>query len=497
VGVGATPASEAPGVSVDRDWRMLIDGRMVHAHDRAELDVLNPATGEVVARVPSAGERDVDSAVAAAIAAFPAWRRTPAATRAAKVAELADAIDANEHELAWLDTIDIGSPIRVMRGDSRMATQQMRYFAGLSLMLRGDTIPTPEDHSLDLTLAEPFGVVGRIVPFNHPLMFAASKLAAPLVAGNVIVLKPSQHSAMSALRLGDLARDIFPPGVVNIISGTGDVAGDRLVRHPDVPRIAFTGDTRVGRLIQQAAAEAAVKVVTLELGGKNPLIVFPDAPIDEAVAGAVRGMNFTWQGQSCGSTSRLYVHASIFDDFIAALVERMEALRVGDPTDESTDVGSLATPGQFEKVKRYIELGQSSARMVTGGLPEPGAFGGGFFARPTLFVTDLSSDVPLISDEIFGPILTAMPFTTYDEVVAAANGVAYGLTASVWTRDLGTALRASRDLEAGYVWMNWSSTHLPGTPFGGVKASGVGREEGLDELLGYTQCKNVYIRYDM
>jgi acyl-CoA reductase-like NAD-dependent aldehyde dehydrogenase len=335
------------------------------------------------------------------------------------------------------------------------------------------------------------------VPFNHPLMFAASRIAAPLVAGNTVVLKPSEHTSMSALRLGELAADILPPGVLNVVAGLGGVVGDAIVRHPGVPRIAFTGGVEVGRQIQRSAAETSVKTVTLELGGKNPMIVFPDASLHDAVAGAVRGMNFTWQGQSCGSTSRLYVHHSLFDRFIGAVAEQMEQLVIGDPLDDTTDVGAVAYRAQYDKVVRYLDGARKDtrARLVTGGLPPDGAFGEGFYVRPTLFALDHDDDLPVATEEIFGPILVAMPFDDFDEVVARANALPFGLTASVWTRDLTTAMRASGELAAGYVWVNWSSSHIPGTPFGGVKDSGVGREEGIEELYSYTQSKNVYVKY--
>ena len=488
-------ASDDAGV--DRHWRMLIGGQLVDAAAGEWAQVIDPARGQVVARVPLGSPADVDRAVDAAARAFPSWRATPASARAAAVLALADAIQTHGEELAWIDTVDGGSPIKVMRGDYRLAVEQLRYFAGLALELRGQTIPTPEPGTLDFTLREPFGVVGRIVPFNHPLMFAASRIAAPLVAGNTVVLKPSEHTSLSALRLGELAADLLPPGVLNVVTGLGAVVGDAVVRHPGIPRIAFTGGVDVGRQIQRSAAETAVKTVTLELGGKNPMIVLPDATVDDAVAGAVRGMNFTWQGQSCGSTSRLYVHRSLFDEFVAAVANQMEQLVIGDPRDEATDIGAIAYRAQYDKVVRYLDAAQQDrrTRLVTGGLPPAGQFGNGLYVRPTLFAIEQDDDLPIATEEIFGPILVAMPFDDLDEVIRRANALPYGLTASVWTNDLHTAMRASTELAAGYVWVNWSSSHIPGTPFGGMKNSGVGREEGIEELYSFTQSKNVYLRY--
>lgn len=493
-----TPVIRSPGEAVlDREWRMLIGGELVGPVEGERLPAIDPATETTVAEIPAGSARDVDLAVAAAGAAWASWAALPVGARSEVVSRIADTVEAHSDELALIDTIDNGTPIRAMRGEARLAAEQLRFFAGLATELRGETIPTPDPVSLDYTVREPFGVVGRIVPFNHPLMFAASKLAAPLMAGNTVVLKPSQDTSLSALRLGELLRDIVPPGVVNVVTGSGRSVGDALVVHPDVPRIAFTGSSDVGRQIQRRAATCAIKSVTLELGGKNPIIVFPDARIERAVEGVLRGMNFGWQGQSCGSTSRLFVHRSIFDAFIEDLVARMEAMLVGDPRLESTEVGAIASRRHFEKVRGYIERGQAdpTLRLATGGLGGDARVPEGLFIPPTLFVAAEPSSSALFSEEIFGPVLVARPFDTADEAFASANALPYGLTASIWTEDLGTALRSVQRIRSGYVWVNWSSTHIPGAPFGGVKGSGLGREEGTEELHSYTQTKNVYIRY--
>jgi len=310
-------------------------------------------------------------------------------------------------------------------------------------------------------------------------------------------LKPSEHTSLSALRLGELAAGILPAGVLNVVTGLGNEAGDALVAHPEVRRLAFIGSVDVGRAIQQRAAESAVKTVTLELGGKNPLVVFPDADIDAAVAGALRGMNFTWQGQSCGSTSRLLVHRSLHADFVAALAERIGALRSGPPEDEESETGAIVHRRQYEKVLAYVELGKSEgARVVAGGgPPDDPALAGGMYLRPTLF-DEVTPDMRLAREEIFGPVLAAMPFDRYEDAVAVANGLSYGLTAAVFTRDLTTAHRFARDVEAGYVWVNDSSSHFPGVPFGGFKDSGVGREEDIEELYSYSQTKNVHVNFE-
>jgi betaine-aldehyde dehydrogenase len=502
--MGTSPATEAASPSsstlirvsaiADRPWKMLIGGELRSARAGQLIPVVHPGDGTEVGRLPAGDATDVDDAVAAAKAASAAWARTAVADRGRMLLALADAVERNGDELAWIDTIDNGSPITVMRNDYLMAVEQLRYFAGLALQIRGETIPVSARDAIDFTLRDPFGVVGRLVPFNHPLMFAASRVAAPLLAGNTVVLKPSEQTSLSALRLGELALDIFPPGVLNVVSGTGERVGDPLVAHPDVPRIAFTGSEVVGRRILGRAAETGIKTVTLELGGKNPMIVFADADFDAALDGAVRGMNFRWQGQSCGSTSRLFVHRSIYQLFVDGLAERLRSLTVGDPTLESTDVGPVVSSTQYHRIRRFIDAGlrDPALELVVGGdqLNRPG-----FFIPPTLFSASGGPAGALFADEIFGPVLVAAPFDDYDEVIRHANSLPLGLTASVWTTDLHTALGAARDIQTGYLWVNWSSEHVPGSSFGGVKNSGIGREESLEEIESYTQSKNVYIRF--
>jgi betaine-aldehyde dehydrogenase len=507
--MGTSPATEVgtPSSSVlarvraitDRPWKMLIDGELRGARSGQSIPVVYPGDGTQVGQLPGGDAADVDDAVAAAKAASAAWARTAAADRGRMLLALADAVERNGEELAWIDTVDNGSPIAVMRNDYVLAVEQLRYFAGLALQVRGETIPVSARDAIDFTLRDPFGVVGRLVPFNHPLMFAASRVAAPLLAGNAVVLKPSEQTSLSALRLGELAGDIFPPGVLNVVCGTGERVGDPLVAHPDVPRIAFTGSEAVGRRILGRAAQTGIKTVTLELGGKNPIIVFVDADLDAALDGAVRGMNFRWQGQSCGSTSRLFVQRRLYRPFIEGLAERMRSLTVGDPTLESTDVGPVVSLAQYDRVRRFIETGlrDPALELVAGGDQLSGP---GFFIPPTLFsaTDDFSATGAgggLFAEEIFGPVLVAAPFDDYDEAIRHANSLPLGLTASVWTTDLHTALAAARDIQTGYLWVNWSSEHIPGSSFGGVKNSGIGREEGLQEIESYTQSKNVYIRF--
>ena len=457
------------------------------------LESTNPATGERIASFTRCGVLDVQHAVDEAERAFPEWAAQSPLARAAALLRLADVVERRGDELAAIDTADNGSPIREMRNDVRIAASQLRYFAGLALMARGETIPVAHDR-LDYTLRQPFGVTARIIPFNHPLMFAVAKIAAPLIAGNTVVLKPSEFTSLSILALVDDLIDIFPPGVVNVVTGMGHDVGDALVADPRVRRIAFIGGSETGRAIQRRAAEVAVKTVTLELGGKNPIVIFPDADLDAALDGVVRGMNFTWQGQSCGSTSRLIVHQELHAEFVGKLAERIGRLRIGDPCEESTDTGAMVHQGQFDKVRRYIGLGlEDGARLVVGGgRPTAPELARGLFVQPTLF-DNVNPASRIAQEEIFGPVLVAMPFRDYDEALQIANGVGLGLTASVFTADLRTAHRFARDVQAGYVWVNDSSRHFPGTPYGGVKESGVGREEDLGEMLSYLHTKNVNV----
>jgi acyl-CoA reductase-like NAD-dependent aldehyde dehydrogenase len=483
------------GVDV-REYAMLIGGEQRQARTSERIETTNPATGEILARFPRGRAEDIDDAVTAARAAFPGWRATPPQQRAEYLERLAAVIVEHAEELALLDVADNGSPIREMRADAFAAARQLRYFAGLALELRGETIPSSPGR-LNYTIRQPFGVVGRIIPFNHPLMFAGGKIAAPLIAGNTVVLKPSEHTSVSALRLGELARDVLPPGVLNIVSGLGAEAGDRLVTHPGVRRVAFIGSAEIGRSIQARAAAAVVKTVTLELGGKNPIVVFPDADLDRAVDGALRGMNFTWQGQSCGSTSRLLVHRSVHAELVGRLAAKMDALRSGPPDAETTGTGAIVHRGQYQKVLSYLELARQEGLRVAagGGPPRDPALARGMYIRPTLY-DDVPPDSRLAHEEIFGPVLVALPFSDYAEAVQLSNDVAYGLTAAVFTRDLATAHAFARDVEVGYVWVNDSSAHFPGAPYGGMKDSGVGREESLDEVESYSQVKNVNVRFD-
>lgn len=474
---------------------MLIGGKRVLASDGGTIDVFNPATGQLLTKVPAATAEDIEAAYRAAVAAFPAWARAHPLERGKALRDLADLIEEHGDELAALDVMDNGSPIKEMRKDVDIAAAQLRYFAGLVSQVRGETIPTG-DGRLNYTLRQPYGVVGRIVPFNHPLMFAAGKIAAPLAAGNTVIMKPSEHTSLSALRLAELISDVLPPGVMNMVTGWGHTAGDAMVAHPGIRRLAFIGAETTGRAIVARAMGVNVKHVSLELGGKNPLLVFPDADLDLAVEGAIRGMNFTWQGQSCGSTSRVFVDRAIHDEFLDRLVAAVEPLKQGAPDDWTTETGSMINQAQFDKVQYYVNLGkEEGSQLVLGGQHRTdGDMKDGLFISPAIF-SGVDPNSRMAREEIFGPVMAVMPFSGYDEGLALANDTDLGLTAAVYTKDLTVAHRFANDVEAGFVWVNDSSRHFIGAPFGGYKNSGIGREEDIEELESYTQVKNVNVWY--
>ncbi|WP_255411469.1 aldehyde dehydrogenase family protein [Georgenia sp. SYP-B2076] len=478
----------------ERDWTFLIGGALRSAEDGRTFPVIDPYTVGLLADVPDASPSDADAAVDAARAALPAWRKVPVLERAKHLYRLADIVEANAEELAFLEMVDTGSPISNARADVTLAVQQIRMYANLALELKGQTIPASS--GLHYSIRQPEGVVVKISAFNHPLMFGC-RFAAPVLAGNTVVVKPSELAPLSMLRLGELIVDEFPPGVVNIVVGAGASVPDRLVRHPAVRRISFIGSESTGRAIQRAAAESGVKHVTLELGGKNAMVVFEDVDVDEAALGAVKGMNFTWSGQSCGSNSRVLAHSSIVEELTDKIVDLVRARKIGDPMDEATEQGTMIDRGQYEKSLEYIEIAkQEGARVVVGGgRPEGPGFDDRFFVEATV-LTDVRPEFRIAQEEVFGPIMSVIPFDTEDEAIRIANGVDYGLTASVWTKDLNRALRVVEEFEAGYIWVNHSSTHFPGTPYGGVKRSGVGaKEECLEELLSYTEEKVVNVVY--
>ncbi len=474
------------------DGRMLIGGELVASQAANWLESVNPATEEVIGRVPAAGPEDVNAAVDAALGAFDAWAGLSMAERAAALRGYAQRLREEGKRILDVEVRDTGNTIAKLRHDVAGAVRGIEYFAGLGTELKGETIPASAD-ALHYSVRQPYGVVGRIVPFNHPILFAA-KFGAPLMAGNCVVIKPSEQSPLSATMLAEIVRETLPPGVVNIVTGDGAGAGVPLVRHPLVKRISFIGSVPTGMAIQRAAAEVAVKHVSLELGGKNPMIVFADADPEKVAANAVAGMNFGWMGQSCGSMSRILLPDSLYDAVLERIVAKVEAIVQGDPGKEETGAGPMNSRAQYEKALGYIQAGiADGARLVAGGgRPEGPEFERGFWLRPTVFA-DVTPQMRIFREEIFGPVMSLIRYRTVDEAMALANDVEYGLTASIWTNDLKLAMRAARDVRAGYVWVNGVSRHFLGTGFGGFKNSGTGREECFDEMLSYTETKSVHV----
>lgn len=456
------------------------------------IDTLNPADGSVLASVASATAEDVDAACKAAHSAFKFWRTVKPLDRATYLRKAAKILREHASELAMLDALNTGNPVAEMVADANIAAATIDYFAGIAGEAKGETIPMG-DGALNYTVREPLGVVARIVAFNHPLLFAGMKIAAPLAAGNSVIIKPSDQAPLSAIRMAELIGSVLPLGVLSVLPG-GRECGEALTTHPLVKKVTVIGSVQTGKAIMRNAADS-LKGVLLELGGKNALIAYPDADIQKVAAGAVRGMNFTWAGQSCGSTSRLFLHSSIHDE----VLERVAAItnanhKPGIPSDWNTTMGPLISRIQYDKVLQYIESAkQEGARLVTGGKPPAdAALAKGNFIEPTIFA-DVDMSMRIAREEIFGPVLSVFKWDDEEAMFDDVNALDLGLTASVWTNNLNTAHRAARRVEAGYVWINNSSAHFLGAPFGGFKQSGLGREECVEELLEFTQTKNVNV----
>jgi betaine-aldehyde dehydrogenase len=455
-------------------------------------DTLNPANGKSLGKVADASAEDIDAAVAAAKGAFQEWRRVMPLERAKLLRRIAEVLRQNANELAMIDAADCGNPVTEMVGDAMAAAAQCDFFAGLVTEMKGNSIPMGPD-AVNFSVREPLGVVGRIIPFNHPFMFCAGKSAAPLASGNTVVVKPPEQAPLSSLRLAELIGGLLPPGVFNVVPG-GREAGARLASHPDVAKIALIGSVPTGRAVMKAAADT-LKPVMLELGGKNALIAYPDADPVEVADAVIRGMNFTWCGQSCGSTSRAFLHEKIHDAVLDRVKERIKAFKPGIPTDPATTMGAIISKAQYERVMSYIDSAKSEgARVVAGGKrPDDPALADGFFVEATVFA-GVTSSMKIAREEIFGPVLAVLKWNDEAKMLKEVNAVEYGLTASIWTNDLSTAHRTAMTVEAGYVWINEVGKHFLGAPFGGVKQSGIGREECLEEMLSFTQEKNIHVR---
>ena len=475
------------------ELKLLIGNRWVAAESGRTFATINPSTGEAICQVAEADAVDVDAAVHAAREAFEhgPWRTMNASARGRLLYRLADLIEANAEGLAQLEALDNGKPVSVARAvDVAKTVACYRYFAGWADKVHGKTIPIDGDF-LCYTRHEPIGVVGQIIPWNFPMLMMAWKLAPALATGNTVVLKPAEQTPLSALRIGELILEAgFPAGVVNILPGFGPTAGAALASHMDVDKVAFTGSTEVGHLIMEAAARSNLKPVTLELGGKSPNIVFADADLDEAVEGAHMGL-FANQGQSCCAGSRVFVERSIYDTFVEKSIVRARSRVVGDPFDPRTELGPLVDQSQFDKVMGYIESGRSDGATLACGGDRIGDRG--YFLRPTVFA-DVRDEMKIAREEIFGPVMSILPFHGVDEAVNRANGTPFGLAAAVWTRDIKKALAVSNGVRAGTVWINCYNVLDTRAPFGGFKQSGIGRELGEYGLQQYTQVKSVIAR---
>jgi phenylacetaldehyde dehydrogenase len=476
---------------VSKNRKMLINGKWVDAASGKTFPTYNPATGEILARVAEGDSEDIDRAVRAARAAFEAgpWRKMSPSERGRAIWRIGDLIEKNLDELAELEMLDNGKPFKIARvADVPLAADLFRYMAGWATKIEGNTVPISAGGKyLAYTLREPVGVVGQIIPWNFPLLMAAWKLGPALATGCTVVLKPAEQTPLTALRLGELILEAgIPDGVVNIVPGYGETAGAALAAHPDVDKVAFTGSTEVGKLIVKAAA-GNLKKVSLELGGKSPNVVFSDGDVDSAISGASMAIFFN-HGQCCCAGSRLYIEKPIFDRVVEGVSEKARKINVGPGWEKRTDMGPLVSEEQLNRVCGYLESGRAEgAKAVTGGERHGDK---GYFVQPTVLV-NTNEDMKVVREEIFGPVVTAIPFTDPAELVATANNSVYGLAAGVWTRDVSKAHRVAAQLRAGTVWINCYNVFDAALPFGGYKQSGWGREMGHEALEMYTEVKSV------
>lgn len=458
----------------------------------------NPGTGKVITSVAQAGTDDVDAAVQAAHKAFQTYKLTSPAQRAAMLKKTANILRHHAAELALLDALDSGNPVAEMLGDAEVAASFCDYFAGLIPMLKGHTIPG-EDGQFHYTLREPLGVVARIVASNHPIMWAGGKIAAPLAAGNTVIIKPSDQAPLSCLRLAELLVDVFPPGVLSYLPG-GSECGKALSSHPLIRSITLIGSIPTAKAISRTASDT-LKQHLFELGGKNALIAYPDADLSKLVTGVSRGMNFTWAGQSCGSTSRVFLHESIHDQVLAKVVPYVQSEFIpGIPTDMSTTMGPVISQQAHSRILSYIASGiEQGATLVCGGkVPSSSSsqnnkdLEGGYFIQPTIF-TNVTPEMKIAREEIFGPVMSVFKWSDEEELFRIVNDTEYGLTAAIYTQDIVRAQKAVKRVEVGVVWVNQVGRHFLNVPFGGYKESGGGREECFEEMLSFTQTKSVSV----
>ncbi|MBI2892882.1 MAG: aldehyde dehydrogenase family protein [Deltaproteobacteria bacterium] len=476
-----------------REPRMWIDGEWTTARSRGTREVVNPASQEVLARAPEATAEDVSAAVGAARAAFDSgpWGKTTAQDRGKLLFEVARGIRARAAELAATDSRNMGKPIVEAEFDVADAANCFEYYGGLATKIHGDTLNVP-DNALSIVVREPVGVVGQIIPWNYPLLMAAWKLGPALAAGCTAVLKPAEQTPLSALMLAEILASVeLPRGVVNVVTGDGPVAGAALVSDPRVDKVAFTGGLETGRIVIKTAADT-VKRMSIELGGKNPNVVFADADFEAAVDGALFGA-FANQGEVCSAGSRLLVEKKIYDRMLGALLEKVTRIKLGDPLDRATKMGPLVTAEHREKVLSYIEIGKREGRLLCGGgAPQRPDLAKGFYVEPTIFA-DVDNRARIAQEEIFGPVLTVIPFEGEEEAVRIANDTPYGLAGAVWTRDVFRGIRVLRQIRAGILWLNTYHPTYNEAPWGGYKQSGFGRELGPYGIEHYLETKQINV----
>ncbi len=491
------PDTPTPETLIARyEMANLVGGKIRRA--AAGLEVLNPATGKVLGQCAASDAAETALAVEGARDAQAAWAATPARSRGKAVQAAARAMAERGEEIARVLTLETGKAIRTeCRGEVSVATDILDFYGGLGSELKGQTVPY-NPRMLTMTTLEPLGVVAAILPWNVPLVLMMLKIAPALVAGNTVVVKAAEEAPFATFLACEILMAHLPAGVLNVVCGTGPACGSALTHHPDIAKITFTGSEAVGETIYKVAAERIIPA-SLELGGKSPMIICPDADLDKAVAGAISGMRFTRQGQSCTAASRIYVHEAMQEDFVAALRAALDKLVIGDPTDEATDVGTLISERQAQVVRRYVALAEETpgARVARcGTLPVDADLSPALFMQPTLLF-DLPEDHPCLQEEIFGPVAAIQSWSDYDAVIAAANGTHYGLAASVWTKDLSTALDATARLNAGYVQVNQNLTIQPNVSYGGFGRSGLGKEASLEAMLAhFTRSKTIVMNFD-
>jgi acyl-CoA reductase-like NAD-dependent aldehyde dehydrogenase len=487
------PILDPKALAKHLEGKQLIDGKLVASNSGETFPVNSPATGALVANAAAGNAADVDAAVKSAAAAQVLWAKVPARQRGKLITECARLLDEHKEELSRLVALETGKALRTeSRVEAGVLADALNFYGGLGSELKGETVPFNPD-MLTMTLREPIGVVGAIIPWNVPMMLMALKIAPAIVAGNAVVVKSAEEAPFAVLRICELMARILPPGVFNLLSGMGPECGGPLVAHPKVGKITFTGSVETGKIIYRAAADKLIPV-TLELGGKSPMIVMDDADLDRAVAGAIAGMRFTRQGQSCTAASRMYVQSKIHDKFVSALKAKVDAMKMGDPLDETTDIGTIVSKQQYDKVNSYIATGKKEGGTAheCSAMPSDKALAKGLYVRPVIF-TGLPKDSRVVREEIFGPVTAVIKFETFDEAIAAANDSEYGLAATIWTKDLKTALDGARRLQAGFVQVNQNLVVQPGLSYGGVKTSGLGKEATLEAMLEHFTTKKTVI----